>query len=159
MRADGSQPAELATGTGGNGPSWAPDGSAIAMSRDGIFVMTSDGTSARRLTEALPAGSEPSKTRAPTWSPDSTTLAFAGADGLYLVGRDGSGLHRIVATPGINSVTWSPDGALIAFAAACQNCPNPNLNDIWTVHPDGSDLNNVISNLADDTTPTWLPQP
>ena len=159
VRADGSQPTALAGGTGAKEPTWSPDGTAIAATRDGIFVMAGDGTNAHQLTAAVPKGSNIDQTVSPTWSPDSTTLAFAGADGLYLIGRDGSNLHRILAMSGIHSVAWSPDGALIAIAAACQHCPNPSLNDIWTVRPDGSDLDNVITSLADDTTPTWLPQP
>ena len=163
MHADGSQPEKLSGGAGGTQPNWAPDGSAIAATRDGIMVMASDGTSAQQLTGAVPAGSAVDQTHAPAWSPDSTALAFAGADGLYLIGRDGSRLHRILAMRRIASVAWSPDGALIAFAAPCQSdtvdCTNHLAGDIWTVQPDGSDLRRVTDNVADDATPAWLPAP
>ncbi|MDX6474535.1 MAG: hypothetical protein QOH95_46 [Gaiellaceae bacterium] len=163
MHADGSQPEKLSGGAGGTQPTWAPDGSAIAATRDGIMVMASDGTSAQQLTGAVPAGSAVDQTHAPAWSPDSTALAFAGADGLYLIGRDGSRLHRILAMRRIASVAWSPDGALIAFAAPCQSdavdCTNHLAGDIWTVRPDGSDLRRVTDNVADDATPAWLPAP
>ena len=160
VQADGSQPTALAGGVGATEPTWSPDGSAIAATHNGIFIMASDGTNAHQLTAAVPEGSNADQTVSPTWSPDSATLAFAGADGLYLIGRNGTDLHRILAIQHAGSLAWSPDGTLIAFAVpACQNCSNANLHDIWTVRPDGSDLNSVISSLADDTTPTWLPQP
>jgi Tol biopolymer transport system component len=163
MQADGSQPEKLSGGAGGTEPSWAPDGSAIAATRNGIFVMASDGTGAQQLTGPVPAGSAAEQTHAPAWSPDSTALAFAGADGLYLIGRDGGGLHRILALRRIASVAWSPDGALIAFAAPCQSdtvdCTNHLAGDIWTVRPDGSGLRRVTDNVADDATPAWLAAP
>jgi Tol biopolymer transport system component len=159
--ADGSQPLALPAGKGGTEPSWAPDGSAIAASRDGIFVMASDGTNAQQLTGVLPAGSDAAQTHAPAWSPDSRTLAFAGADGLYLIDRDGGNLHRILAIRRISAVAWSPDDAQIAFAATCQTdtlaCTNHPANDIWTVAPDGSGLHRVTDDIADDATPAWLP--
>lgn len=156
--ADGSRPPlELKGGADGREPTWAPDGSAIAATRGGIFLMKSDGTGLQQLTRAVPAGSGGSPAHAPSWSPDSRTIAFAGGDGLYLIGRDGRGLHRILAAPGIASVSWSPDGALIALAVLCAKCTASETHDIWTVRPDGSDLTNVAGGVADDTTPAWLP--
>jgi Tol biopolymer transport system component len=161
MHADGSQPVKLDQGSGGTDPAWAPDGSAVAATRDGIVVIASDDSSARQLTGPVPAGSATELTRAPAWSPDSASLAFAGADGLYAIGRAGDGLHRVAALPGIVAVAWSPDGMLIAFAAGCQgttaSCANDRTHDIWTVRPDGSDLRRVTDDVADDTTPAWLP--
>jgi Tol biopolymer transport system component len=161
VQADGTHPVVLPAGIGASEPSWSPDGSEIAAVKNGIFLMAPDGSDPQQLTGAVPAGSNISQTHAPSWSPDSSTLAFAGADGLYLIGRDGSDPRRILAMPGISAVSWSPDGSLIAFAA-CQGtasqCPSYGANhDIWTVKPDGSDLQRVTDTLADDTTPAWLP--
>ena len=159
--ADGSHPLALAAGKGGSEPSWSPDGSSIAGSREGIVVMASAGTDAVQLTGPVPAGSDAALTHAPAWSPDSAMLAFAGADGLYLMGRDGGNLHRLLAMRRISAVAWSPDGAQIAFAAACQSdtpaCTHHLANDIWTVAPDGSGLHRVTDDVADDATPAWLP--
>jgi Tol biopolymer transport system component len=125
--------------------------------------MAGDGTNAQQLTGPVPAGSPAELTHAPAWSPDSATLAFAGADGLYAIARAGGSLHLITAIPGIAAVAWSPNGMLIAFAAACQgtkeSCANDSTYDIWTVRPDGSDLRRITDDVADDTAPTWLPAP
>jgi Tol biopolymer transport system component len=157
VQADGSQPVMLTGATGATQPSWSPDGSAIAAVHAGIIVTASDGSNAQQLTGAVPASSRVDQTGYPTWSADSALLAFAGADGLYLIGRDGNGLHRIVAMPHTSYPAWSPDGTLIALAAgACQPTQYCN-NDIWTVHPDGSNLRRITRNIADDTAPAWLP--
>jgi Tol biopolymer transport system component len=158
-QADGSQPVVLTGDAGVGEPSWAPDGSMIALVNGGIVVVASDGSTTQHLTGAVPAGSNISLTGAPAWSPDSTTLVFAGADGLHLIGRDGTGIRRILAMPGIHSVAWSPDGALIAIAACQQECSTDSRNDIWTVRPDGSELHRITHNIADDNTPTWIPAP
>jgi Tol biopolymer transport system component len=159
--ADGSHPLALPAGKGGSEPSWSPDGSSIAASREGIFVMASAGTDAVQLAGPVPAGSDAALTHAPAWSPDSAMLAFAGADGLYVMGRDGGNLHRLLAMRRISAVAWSPDGAQIAFAAACQSdtpaCTHHLANDVWTVAPDGSGLHRVTDDVADDATPAWLP--
>ena len=158
-QADGSQPVVLTADAGVGEPSWSPDGSMIAFVNSGIVVVASDGSTTQHLTGAVPAGSNINLTGAPAWSPDSSTLAFAGADGLHLIGRDGTGLRRILAMRGIHSVAWSPDGALIAIAACQHDCSTDSYSDIWTVHPDGTQLRRITHNIADDTTPTWLPQP
>lgn len=161
MQSDGSQPVALAGGAGAQQPSWAPDGTEIAASHAGIVVMAADGSGARQLTGPVPAHADVHQTYSPTWSPDSAQLAFAGADGIYVIGRDGSNLHRILAMRRVRALAWSPDGAQIAFAAACQgsavDCTNHLTNDIWTVAPDGSNLRRVTDDVADDTTPAWLP--
>ena len=81
-------------------PRWSPDGKRIAFIRDGaVWVMDTDGRSAKRLTPALRADS-------PTWSPDAKRLAFviagtglmnAGPErrDLWFVNADGSGLARL----------------------------------------------------------------
>jgi Tol biopolymer transport system component len=78
-----------------------------------------------------------------------------------VIGRDGSGLRQIVAMRRIGSVAWSPDGAQIAFAAGCQSetpeCTGNPAHDVWTVSADGSGLRRITDDVADDTTPAWLP--
>jgi TolB protein len=57
---------------------------------------------------------------APTWSRDGTRLAFVGATGVatqvFVVGADGSSLHRVTRPPASHMTpTWSPDGRALAF--------------------------------------------
>jgi Tol biopolymer transport system component len=47
---------------------------------------------------------------------------------------------------------WSPDGSRIAF----QNY-NDNQYHIWTMNPDGSDLQQVTDGHWDHREPTWSP--
>ena len=88
-----------------------------------FYVMNADGSGVTRLTE-FPFGR---RIHAPTWSPDETTLAFAGGidpgqrpgsgtHGIYLVSTDGTGsIQQVTAYDDHHSPVWSPDGSKIAF--------------------------------------------
>ena len=120
----GSIPAELGqlTNSWGSSPSWSPDGRHIAFvsSRDDgfgdIYVMESDGSNQRRLTNH--SGFDLS----PTWSPDGRHIAFASLRDdnfdIYVMELDGTNLRRLTNDPADDlSPTWSPDGRHIAFAS------------------------------------------
>ncbi len=93
---------------------FSPDGSQVAFgsSRDGdfdIYVMQSDGTQTRRLTES------PGIDMRPAWSPDGRWIAFTSMrDGnyeIYAVRSDGSRLRRLTNDPGRDDFAqWHPDG-------------------------------------------------
>jgi Tol biopolymer transport system component len=94
---------------------WSPDGSEFALVRltdegssPGIFVIASDGSTARGL--AAPAGA-----RAPAWSPDGRLIAVSapgdagGADALYVIDADGSGVREIPDLPSnASDPSWQP---------------------------------------------------
>jgi hypothetical protein len=100
---DGSGLVRLTTAETAEGsPAWSPDGATIAYATNvfmdpHILVMGADGTGARPVA----AGSDPA------WSRDGTKLVYAGADGLFVIGVDGSNPVRL--TSGVHRApAWRP---------------------------------------------------
>ncbi len=123
-----------------------------------IFTMRPDGTAIRQLTHA-PGSTD--NAMFPTRSPSGGRLAFsshaAGSSDIYVVNRDGTGMHRITSgqtdelTP-----AWSPDGRRIAFARF-----DPGDFDrgaLWSMAPDGSDQRRLTANsFNSDILPVYTP--
>ena len=131
--------------------SWSPDGRHVALvfEHDGLYVMDSDGTNPRRLTD--PPASPPS------WSPDGRHIAFVSdRDGnrtIYVMDSDGTNLRRLT-DPSSSSLSpsWSPDGRHIAFES------NRDGNwDIYVMGSDGSNPRRLTEHLAKDFFPSWSP--
>jgi Tol biopolymer transport system component len=108
-------------------PSWSPDGSQIVWisNADGkfaIYLMQSDGSQQRRLTDSSASNMDP------TWSPDGKRLAFTSErDGnaeIYVMNADGSHQRRLTsnAAPDRTPV-WSPDGKQLAFYSERDGAP------------------------------------
>jgi Tol biopolymer transport system component len=95
---------------------WSRDGEELAFAGSAvggpIQVVRADGSGRRRVTSGR-------FDHAPAWSPEGRRLAFTrsarvgGADFLYVVAADGTGLQRL--GPQGASPAWSPDGARLAF--------------------------------------------
>ena len=136
-----------------------------------IYVMSSNGTGVRRLTNSMTWGSG-----SPAWSPDGKRLAFwsqvhrASGDrtdySIYVVNADGSGLTRLTddwSSYGDQSPAWSPDGERIAFSRG--DCVDFDVNDaqrpcmsggnpeIYVISVDGSGA----TRLTDGIAPAWSP--
>jgi hypothetical protein len=143
-------------------PRWSADGRRLTFVADAngaygdIAVIDAD----RRNLRALTHGHIDLD---PTWSPDGGTIVFgratqfifggpANVGELVAIGSDGTG-ERVLRRndDGIAQPAWSPDGRKIAYVS----------NDlisgpgIYTMNPDGSDQQLVISGPARQ--PTWSP--
>lgn len=117
-------------------PVWAPDGSAIAITRGlrdpsqedsltgrmEVWIVDRDGT-ANRLDIGF----------SPAWSPDGSTIAYTRLDGestrVAVVGRDGTGRRDVADTGGFP--LWSPDGRRILYMSLDEPVT-------WVVDADGS---------------------
>jgi hypothetical protein len=121
-----------------------------------LFVENLDGTGLRQLT---PYGRVNSHDEAAvSWSPDGRSIVFGSElGGLYVVRPDGAGLTAVplharsvyfAREPG-----WSPDGTRIVFWLYLDSVGQP---DIYTVRPDGRDLQRVTSS-GEVEFPSWGP--
>jgi Tol biopolymer transport system component len=104
---------------GGGLPAVSPDGSRIAFvsNRDGtddIYVVSSDGTGQKRLTNT------PENKNGIAWTRDGKQILFsiyAGDTGrLYAIDLDGKNARQIAAVPG-RTPTLSPDGKRLVYTA------------------------------------------
>ena len=117
-----------------------------------IWIMNSDGTDKQRLTEA------PEYEDEPVFSPDGSRIAFyrydsvTGNPDLFVMNRDGSGLHDITNTPGASewSPSWSPDGTRLVYQGD---------DGLYVVDADGSDPVRItdFASGAIDYYPAWSP--
>lgn len=133
-------------------PKWSPDGKKIAFTvvttgtDADLYVINADGTGVQQLT------SQPGLAEQPTWSPDSRAIAFArvtlgpvNTGALWVINVDGTGQRQIpVQSSIVTEPVWSPDGSRIAFDGG---------PDIWTVSPDGTQLNKLTSACPDGSCP------
>jgi Tol biopolymer transport system component len=158
VRADGGDLTQLDKGLGCSPsycpgdyqPAWSPSGKKIAFYRDtgggavvGLFVMRTDGTHTRQVTEKF----TPTKYEdyAPQWSPDGDRLVFqrfnkaTGLFAVFTVRLDGTHDRRL--TPwnlgAGGNPDWSPDGRWILFQSHIEDGKPRN---VCVVHPNGTDL-------------------
>jgi tol-pal system beta propeller repeat protein TolB len=119
-----------------------------------IYVMESDGTDIRKLTDFPPPNSEP------TWAPDGSRIAFtSGKDDisnftLYTIAADGTNPRRLLEpVKGDNWYpTWSPQGDKIAF----QSNRDGNF-EIYIVEVKTGEVTRLTNNQATDSMPNWSP--
>jgi Tol biopolymer transport system component len=112
----------------------------------------------------------PGVNRAPSWSPDGSQLVFTrqgvgtpgephpfGEKDLYVVNADGSNFRQLPIPDEIHPIDarWSPDGSVIAFTSSMDMLAAPGidnaqqLNDIYTIRPDGTGLRRLTTDIAE----------
>ena len=103
-------------------PAISRDGTQICFTfreqgRSHLYLMSSDGTNVRRLTDAFDVRS------AASWSPDGKWVAVAAVDGkgthVYKVPVSGGSPVRLTESSSYNPM-WSPDGRLIVYSEPLQ---------------------------------------
>jgi Tol biopolymer transport system component len=139
---------------------WSPDGSRIALTRgnnsgdDKVWVVNADGTS----TFPLEIGGGGAK-RHPTWSPDSSQIAYAVVknepEQIFIASSQG-GFGQPLANGKGHEPNWSPNGSRIAFDAY-----NGGFGyvDLHLVNPDGSGTPLIVppSPYTEWTFNAWSP--
>lgn len=145
-------------------PAWGPDRTHIAYSaQDGdvfnVFVMNSDGTDKRAITQEFGYFNS-----SPTWSPDGRFIAFTsdqgGEEGIFLLPIEGGEPRSLTASEagsGVISKTpaWSPDGKKIAFASTREE----GSFQLYLMNTDGSEVE-ALTSPDDETekeTLAWSP--
>ena len=161
---DGMVETELTSGPADErGPSWSPDGTLIAFSRQTrradasvtahIYVMNADGTGIRRVTHGRRAEEDPS------WSPDGIRIVFSALDPatgtarLSVTKLDGTGATILSAPPrgcSDREPAWSPDGSKIAFVRKC----GEDASSLYIMNADGT---GILLLTTFGRTPDWSP--
>ena len=137
---------------------WSPDSSQVAYTADAeqdfiveIYAVDPDGANHRKVSTPVSNPATVSMLR-PSWSPDGRYLAYmvrsavAGVIGIDTHDTQSAGASntRVNPTPVANGVlrsfNWSPDSLRIAYVAE-QNTFD--VNDLFTVSPDGSNYSKV----------------
>jgi Tol biopolymer transport system component len=148
------------------GSDWSPDGRQIVYDSEqrgggqGIWIANADGSDAHQLVEE---GS------VPVWSPDGTTIAFAGPDvgrmvqlgdgstgtpsSIYVMDPDGTNVRQLTHGEFADySPTWSPDGTQIAFKRQ-----DANGGGVFVMNADGSEVHAIYSGGGILWAPAWGP--
>ncbi len=157
---DGSLDARpLITGPGRqDGPSVAPDGSALAYISDvpsGEYDIMVRPPDADPAVVGTPITDHPGRDATPRHSPDGTRILFRrvtdGLSEIWAMGADGSDPVRLIDN-GADSYDprWSPDGEHILFTTAAAGSM-----DIWIANADGSEARQLTDHPGAEEYPTF----
>jgi Tol biopolymer transport system component/imidazolonepropionase-like amidohydrolase len=130
----------------------SPDGRTIAIDLLGtLWTMPASGGAAKPITDIF------MDARQPSWSPDSTHLAFQAYHSstwqIWTIKADGSELKAVTSGPyDDREPVWSPDGQRIAFSS-----DRSGSYDVWTLTLATGDLTQVTHAPSNEFQPTFLP--
>jgi Tol biopolymer transport system component len=147
-------------------PEFSPDGRMIAfrrglLPRGDIWVVSSDGSDARPIAEALRSRHLTGAAQRLTWSTDGTRIAYTAArdararsdDEVVIAALDGSGGRTLASHPAHDrEPTWAPAGDRLAFTSLREGNA-----EVYTVDSDGGNLLNVSRSRGYDAEPDWSP--
>lgn len=167
---DGSTRRVAPSGAFDGDPAWSPDGTKLAFASArtkgslDVFVVELATGALYRLTDADAAGGAPGSgfaSRAPSWSPDGTQIAYtvqaASGSQLWTMAADGTSKRQLTNSADANDLepAWSPDGTVIAFVREFRQ---PQQSLVMTVNPDGSNATNIGGRLVQvAATPAYSP--
>lgn len=157
-------------------PVFSPDGEwiAFASSEDegpgAIFVVRSDGTDLRHLTEPLQEGTSKEKPTFndghPRWAPDGKSIVFnrdvdeRNAE-IFEINLDGTGLRRLTDRPDWDTYpSISPDGRYLLWRGVTPQggqSESGRNSEVFIANRDGSEPRNITNHPAFDGYPAWLP--
>ena len=153
MNADGTNVKQLANSGSVDTPSWSPDGSRIAFSRDGdMWAMDADGANQTMLF----GETDPKSAGYAAWSPDSMKLLYAtdrdtqhgNTQTIYVTDPEGD-VHIPLTDDGV-APAWSPSGDKIVF----QRWVGSNY-ELLQMNSDGGGVEQITFNPAADIEPDW----
>ncbi len=130
-------------------PSWSPDGTRMAFSRNysAIYVMDSDGRNFIQLSSG----------REPAWSPDGGKIAFTRFKALkkqvWVMDADGGNEVQLTNWGENYKPAWSPDGVRIAFV----NIHRQGGPEIYAMDSDGDNEVRITHDLKPKDNPSWSP--
>ena len=130
-----------------------------------IYIMQTDGTNLRRLTNHSALDYHPA------WSPNGRSIAFQSDrnrlvwldDDIYLMDANGKNIRNLTEHPGRDRhPAWSPDGHQIAFASVrVGNFGDGNFDagnyDIYTMNANGKNIRRLTEAPSDEILPAWSP--
>ena len=129
----------------------SPDGRTIAIDLLGtLWTMPAGGGIARPITDIS------MDARQPSWSPDSTRIAFQAYRSttwqIWTMQADGTDLKPVTSGPyDDREPSWSPDGRRIAFSS-----DRSGSYDIWTLTIASGEIRQVTADPSNEFHPSWL---
>jgi TolB protein len=142
---------------------WSTEGKLLLVSAPDaendseIYVLNQDGSEMRQLTDNAVADT------APAWSPDARQIVYLSGypqTTLMIMSMYGENPQALTADISVNRETqpqWSPDGDTIAFVVNGDMIGTDQTSEIYTIHPDGTNLRQLTATGGVNLGPDWSP--